>query len=147
MRNKNKRLAQYATELRRNMTDAEYALWYHLRNKLFCGIRFNRQVIIGHYIVDFCSRKLKLVIELDGIQHVEQEQYDLERTKFLTAQGYKVIRFWNDEVLKNIDNVLEAIYVEIEHLSPLSLRQLPPEMGGAKIRSYKINNDNLPSAY
>ncbi|MCK8828722.1 endonuclease domain-containing protein [Haemophilus influenzae] len=98
MRNKNKRLAQYATELRRNMTDAEYALWYHLRNKLFCGIRFNRQVIIGHYIVDFCSRKLKLVIELDGIQHVEQEQYDLERTKFLTAQGYKVIRFWNDEV-------------------------------------------------
>jgi len=118
MRNKNKRLAQYATELRRNMTDAEYALWYHLRNKLFCGIRFNRQVIIGHYIVDFCSRKLKLVIELDGIQHVEQEQYDLERTKFLTAQGYKVIRFWNDEVLKNIDNVLEAIYVEIEHLSP-----------------------------
>ncbi|HHF3831298.1 TPA: DUF559 domain-containing protein, partial [Haemophilus influenzae] len=118
MRNKNKRLAQYATELRHNMTDAEYALWYHLRNKLFCGIRFNRQVIIGHYIVDFCSRKLKLVIELDGIQHVEQEQYDLERTKFLTAQGYKVIRFWNDEVLKNIDNVLEAIYVEIEHLSP-----------------------------
>ncbi|EFA28410.1 conserved hypothetical protein, partial [Haemophilus influenzae HK1212] len=68
----------------------------------------------------------KLVIELDGIQHVEQEQYDLERTKFLTAQGYKVIRFWNDEVLKNIDNVLEAIYVEIEHLSPLSLRQLSP---------------------
>ena len=50
--------------------------------------------------MDFCSRKLKLVIELDGIQHVEQEQYDLERTKFLTAQGYKVIRFWNDEVLK-----------------------------------------------
>ena len=126
MRNKNKRLAQYATELRHNMTDAEYALWYHLRNKLFCGIRFNRQGIIDHYIVDFCSRKLKLVIELDGIQHVEQEQYDLERTKFLTAQGYKVIRFWNDEVLKNIDNVLEAIYVEIEHLSPLSLRQLPP---------------------
>ena len=126
MRNKNKRLAQYATELRHNMTDAEYALWYHLRNKLFCGIRFNRQVIIGHYIVDFCSRKLKLVIELDGIQHVEQEQYDLERTKFLTAQGYKVIRFWNDEVLKDIDNVLEAIYVEIEHLFPLSLRQLPP---------------------
>ena len=126
MRNKNKRLAQYATELRHNMTDAEYALWYHLRNKLFCGIRFNRQVIIGHYIVDFCSRKLKLVIELDGIQHVEQEQYDLERTKFLTAQGYKVIRFWNDEVLKDIDNVHKAIYVEIEHLSPLSLRQLPP---------------------
>ncbi|OOF41851.1 hypothetical protein BKK49_04270 [Rodentibacter rarus] len=126
MRNPNKQLVQYATELRRNMTDAEYALWYHLRNKNFCGIRFNRQVLIGNYIVDFCCRKLKLTIELDGIQHIEQARYDLERTKYLNSQGYKVIRFWNDEVLTKIDNVLEEIYIEIEQLSPLSLRQLPP---------------------
>ncbi|OOF41864.1 hypothetical protein BKK49_04265 [Rodentibacter rarus] len=108
------------------MTDAEYALWYHLRNKNFCGIRFNRQVLIGNYIVDFCCRKLKLTIELDGIQHIEQARYDLERTKYLNSQGYKVIRFWNDEVLTKIDNVLEEIYIEIEQLSPLSLRQFPP---------------------
>jgi uncharacterized protein HI_1162 len=102
--------------MRFNMTDAEYALWYHLRNREFFNIRFNRQVVIGNYIVDFCCRRLKLIIELDGEQHAEQGLYDEKRTNYLASEGYRVIRFWNDEVLRNIDGVLEAIYEEIHNI-------------------------------
>ena len=112
----NRRLNVYASQMRFNMTDAEYALWYHLRNREFCNIRFNCQVVIGNYIVDFCCRRLKLIIELDGEQHAEQGLYDEKRTNYLASEGYRVIRFWNDEVLRNIDGVLEAIYEEIHNI-------------------------------
>ncbi len=98
-----------AKELRHEPTPAEAKLWSQLRGNRLNGISFRRQHAIGPYITDFCSPKIKLVIELDGSQHLEQEQYDTERTTFLESQGYKVIRFWNNDVLNNMDSVLTFI--------------------------------------
>ena len=97
-----------AVELRKELTPAERKLWSHLRNDQL-GVSFRRQHAIDNYIADFCSPKAKLIIELDGSQHLEQEEYDEERTKYLETQGYKVIRFWNNEVLKDIEGVILAI--------------------------------------
>lgn len=97
-----------AVELRKEMTPAEHKLWAHLRNDQL-GVNFRRQHAVGNYITDFCSPKAKLIIELDGSQHLEQEEYDEERTKNLESQGYKVIRFWNNDVLKDIEGVTLAI--------------------------------------
>ncbi|MGR6980206.1 endonuclease domain-containing protein [Testudinibacter sp. P27/CKL/0425] len=124
--NENARLRQYAKQLRANPTDAEQNLWYHLRNRRLGGIKFLRQKIIGGYIVDFLSFDIQLIIELDGSQHNEdkQKQYDEERTHYLETQGFRVIRFWNDEILREMESVLEIIWSFIEP-SP-SLRQPPP---------------------
>ena len=103
-----------AKELRHNQTEAEAKLWSCLRNHQVDGIGFRRQHAIGNYIVDFCAPRRKLIIELDGGQHLEQEEYDLERTKFLELQGYKVIRFWNNDVLKNIDGIISEIQLTLE---------------------------------
>ena len=103
-------LRHYSNQLRSNMTDAEINLWYQLRNRRFCGIKFLRQKIIEGYIVDFVSLEIKLIIELDGSQHSEQHQYDEIRTQKLEMKGFKVIRFWNDEVLKNMNMVLDVIW-------------------------------------
>jgi very-short-patch-repair endonuclease len=70
---------------------------------------FRNQHAIGNYIVDFCALRRKLIIELDGSQHLEQEEYDTERTEFLKSKGYKVLRFWNNEVMNDIDSVLTVI--------------------------------------
>ena len=105
-----KKLRHYSSLLRSNMTDAEMNLWYHLRNRRFCGIKFLRQKIISGYIVDFISLEIKLIIELDGSQHVEQQHYDEMRTNQLEMNGFKVIRFWNEDVLKNMEMVLEVIW-------------------------------------
>lgn len=78
------------------------------------GVNFRRQHAIGKTIPNFCSPKAKLIIELDGSQHLEQEEYDLERTKYLESQGYKVIRFWNDDVMNNIEGVILAIMLALE---------------------------------
>jgi very-short-patch-repair endonuclease len=72
-------------------------------------VNFRRQLAIGNYIPDFVSIKKKLAIELDGSQHLEQEEYDIERTKYLESQGYKVIRFWNNQVMNDIEGVFRAI--------------------------------------
>jgi len=98
-----------ARALRKKQTDAEKLLWKHLRNRQFHGYKFRRQVPIGRYIVDFACISLKLVIELDGSQHMSNTEYDDKRTQFLTTQGYKVVRFWNNELLEQTDSVLEAI--------------------------------------
>ena len=98
-----------AKQLRRNQTEAEAKLWSHLRNHQLKDIGFRRQHAIGPYIVDFCAPRKKLIIELDGGQHLEQEEYDRERTSFLASKGYQVLRFWNNEVMKDIDGVLRAI--------------------------------------
>ena len=98
-----------AGELRKEPTPAEQKLWAYLRGNKLKGASFRRQHAIGNYIVDFCSIKSKLIIELDGSQHLEQEEYDLERSAFLESQGYKVIRFWNNDVMNEIDNVIRAI--------------------------------------
>jgi len=78
------------------------------------AVRFRRQHAIGTYITDFCAPRKKIIIELDGSQHLEQEEYDEERTKYLEAQGYKVIRFWNNQVMNDIDGVIKEIVFALE---------------------------------
>jgi very-short-patch-repair endonuclease len=102
-----------AGELRQNQTEAEAKLWSHLRGHRMAGVQFRRQHAIGNYIIDFCSPRRKLIIELDGSQHLDQAQYDLERTKYLQSLGYRVLRFWNNDVLNNTEAVLQAIWEEI----------------------------------
>ena len=98
-----------AGELRKELTPAERKLWAYLRGDKLNGVNFRRQHAVGNYIVDFVSIKKKLVIELDGSQHVEQAQYDMERTRYLESQGYKVVRFWNKQVEHEIDGVMRVI--------------------------------------
>ncbi len=107
------KIMHQAGELRKESTPAERKLWAYLRGDKL-GVNFRRQHAIGKYIPDFCSPKAKLVIELDGSQHLEQEEYDLERTMYLELQGYKVIRFWNNDVMNNIEGVILAIMLALE---------------------------------
>jgi very-short-patch-repair endonuclease len=102
-----------AGRLRREPTPAEAKLWSRIRNAQL-GVTFRRQHAIGNYILDFCSPKAKLIIELDGSQHLEQQEYDEERSKYLTSLGYKVIRFWNHEIMDNMDGVLLTIIHTLE---------------------------------
>jgi len=103
---------QRARNLRSNMTDAERALWQRIRRRQVEGRKFRRQFPLGNYIVDFICLEAGLVIEVDGGQHLERA-YDVRRTAWLEAQGFKVIRFWNNEVLKEMNAVLEAIRMEL----------------------------------
>jgi very-short-patch-repair endonuclease len=99
-----------ARAMRAEPTVAERKLWWHLRHRLALPTsHFRRQVHLGRYIVDFASHSLKIVIEIDGGQHATQHKQDAMRTKFLESEGYRVLRFWNNEVLGNIDGVLEVI--------------------------------------
>ena len=98
-----------AGELRRELTPAELKLWAYLRGNKLNGVNFRRQHAIGDFIIDFISIKKKLAIELDGSQHLEQEEYDIERTKYLKSQGYKIVRFWNNQVMNDIEGVIRAI--------------------------------------
>ena len=98
-----------AGELRKNLTPAERKLWRYLRAHRLGGVGFRRQHAIGNYITDFCAPSKMLIIELDGSQHLEQEEYDAERTAFLESKGYRVLRFYNNDVVKNIERVLEVI--------------------------------------
>lgn len=97
------------------MTPAEYRLWYFLRAKRFYNLKFRRQHPIGGYITDFCCLEKMIIAEVDGGHHAEDEQreYDQERTMYLEAQGYKVVRFWNNDIFSSIDGVLERLYFEI----------------------------------
>lgn len=96
-------------ELRRNATEAERKLWQSISARKLAGVRFNRQFPVGQFICDFVSREHRLVIEIDGGQHALARSYDDRRTRFLEAQGYTVIRFWNNEVMDNLDGVLMRI--------------------------------------
>ena len=120
-------IRQKAKQLRRNSTDAGKYLWAKIRNRQLESWKFRRQLPVGYYIVDFACSELRLIIEIDGGQHAEQVLYDLRRTRFLQAKGYQVIRFWNNEVLENIEGVLEALTLtlsqrERELSNPLSPR-------------------------
>ena len=112
-----------ARGLRQAMTDAERKLWHHLRNRHLSSHKFRRQHEIDHYIVDFACTDAMLVVELDGGQHAEQQEYDERRTTHLEAKGYRVLRFWNNDVLLNIESVLEVIVGSLAspapHPSPL----------------------------
>ena len=92
-------------------TDAEAKMWYHLRAKRLCGVKFKRQVPMGAYIVDFVAKEMNLIIEIDGGQH--NEETDIECTRYLEKQGFKVLRFWNNDVLMNIEAVLESIRLSL----------------------------------
>lgn len=100
-----------ARELRNNMTKQEQVLWSILRNRSFYGYRFLRQYPIGNYIVDFVCRSEKIIIEIDGGQHNELEtiEYDKKRTEFLESKGYRVIRFWNNDIDKNLLGVYRIL--------------------------------------
>ena len=98
-----------ARDLRRNLTDAERALWRHLRQRQIAGLKFRRQHPIDHYILDFVCLEARLVIELDGGQHADRQGEEQERTAWLKARGYRVLRFWNTQVLGNPEGVLELI--------------------------------------
>ncbi len=102
-------LLKYAKQSRREMTEAETRMWLQLRAKRFQGIKFRKQKVIGNYIVDFASRDPMLVIEIDGDSHDQQQAYDTERTRYLEQQGYRVVRFNNSEVMKNLEGVLERL--------------------------------------
>lgn len=106
-----KRLTPLARNLRKQSTDAENRLWYHLRGRRLEGAKFLRQVPIGPHIADFACRDAHLAIELDGGQHSPES--DAPRTEVIEAFGYRILRFWNNDVLTNTHGVLEAIRQEI----------------------------------
>jgi very-short-patch-repair endonuclease len=99
----------FARSLRRKPTEAENRLWYYLRDRRFQGAKFRRQVPIGEYVVDFLCVSASLVVEADGGQHSERAEYDEARTKYLEARGYRVLRFWNNDVMGNLEGVMQAI--------------------------------------
>jgi very-short-patch-repair endonuclease len=115
-------LKQRARILRLNQTEAEKRLWKHLRNRQLQGFKFYRQYAVAPYIVDFVCRDVGLIVELDGGQHAGSTN-DLARTEYLKAQGYKVVRFWNNDVLRNTEGVLLGIAETLKALTPtLSLK-------------------------
>jgi len=96
------------------MTDAEKVLWRALRDA-FPRLHWRHQVPLGPYVTDFCSHRAKLILEADGGQHATEasKAYDAARTRFLAAEGYRVLRFWNHDILTNIDGVLKAVSLSI----------------------------------
>mgnify|MGYP002277152723 CR=1 FL=1 len=112
------RLTGIARELRANSTDAELLLWKHLRNRQLGGYKFRRQLPVGSAIADFLCIDAMLIVELDGGQHADQFAADSVRTARLEAAGYKVIRFWNDQVLTQTEEVLAEILRNLEGNSP-----------------------------
>jgi very-short-patch-repair endonuclease len=99
-----------ARKLRLEMTDAERKLWWRLRHRQIAGHKFRRQVPIGSFIVDFACMDARLIVEVDGEQHAEEQVlHDERRTRWLESVGYRVIRFWNREVLRETDSVCETI--------------------------------------
>ena len=95
--------------LRRNQTDAEAALWRKLRGRGLDNYKFRRQVPLGSYVADFLCKEAMLIVEIDGGHHSAQVEYDQHRDAFLRAGGYEVVRFWNNEVLTNLNGVLESL--------------------------------------
>ena len=107
-----------ARNLRRNQTHAERTLWFRLRDRRLGGWKFRRQFPIDRFTVDFFCADAHLIIELDGGQHADRSIADAQRTKVLEAMGYLVLRYWNNDVMQNIDGVLEDIQAALERHSP-----------------------------
>jgi very-short-patch-repair endonuclease len=112
MRRKDSPKAERARSLRRSLTTPEFLLWRQIRNRQLDGYKFVRQEPIGPYYADFACRERRLVIEVDGGQHADSIS-DCRRDRYLTASGYRVVRFWNNEVVENIDGVLQALLSEL----------------------------------
>jgi len=142
-----------ASELRQNATPAEHMLWKHLRKTQIEKYKFTRQHPIGPYIVDFCCRSAKLIVELDGGHHATQQDADLKRQRDLENHGYRVVRFWNNEVFENLEGVLFKIVEELErtdpHPNPLPSRERgmehvlsQPNVGGFNSAFHSANHKN-----
>ena len=119
---------RHAKSLRKAMTDAERRLWYLLRAHRLRAFKFKRQAPVGDYVVDFVCFEKRLIVEADGGQHAESDS-DEKRTKWLTKEGFRVLRFWNNEVLSNTNAVLEQIVDALEARNPspgTPLRGAPP---------------------
>uniref|UniRef100_UPI002620CE04 endonuclease domain-containing protein n=1 Tax=Dokdonella sp. TaxID=2291710 RepID=UPI002620CE04 len=112
-----------ARNLRRNSTDAENRLWYYLRDRRLGGFRFRRQVPLGRYVADFVCMRERLIVELDGGQHMDHRADDEERSRYLERAGFRVLRFWNDDVLLRTEAVLESLLAALcsacPHPNPL----------------------------
>ena len=126
MRGKDQRRAERARSLRRVLTPAEFALWTRIRARQLGGFKFVRQEPIPRCYVDFVCRERRLIVELDGGQHADSGK-DQQRDRALCALGYRVIRFWNDDVIENLDGVLQRLLSELEK-SPLT-PALSPQAG------------------
>ncbi|SRR5258706_14604111 len=126
---RDRELIRHAQELRRNMTDCERKLWRRIGDREL-GFKFRRQMPIGNYIADFACPAARIVIELDGGQHGsdEAEALDLIRTSAIERCGFRVIRFWNHEVIKQLDDVVERIWNEL--YAPTPTLALPLRGGG-----------------
>ena len=100
----------YARELRNNATEAEQRLWRYLQRRQLGGFKFRRQRPVGPYICDFVCLEASMIVELDGSQHVIQAPYDANRDAFLRSNGFRVLRFWNGDVLSQTDSIVETIF-------------------------------------
>jgi len=125
-----------AHALRKNPTEVEKLLWYRLRMWQIDGYKFRRQQPIGNYIADFVCFEKRLIVELDGGQHAVQSGYDAERDGWLRAEGFTVLRFWNNDVLKNLNGVTEKIFEALKSSPFLN----PSPQGGRKV----IVGKNIP---
>jgi very-short-patch-repair endonuclease len=115
MRGADSKRTRVARRLRHDATDAEQRLWYRLRARQIEGEKFVRQEPIGRYVVDFVCRELGLIVEVDGGQHATDE-HDAARERWLIDEGYRVLRFWNNDVLANTDGVLETIAAALREM-------------------------------
>ena len=134
-------LKSFARRLRHQQTDAEKKLWCLFRNRQCGGYKFRRQVEIGQYIVDLACLEAKLIIEIDGGQHLEQQKSDCHRSRELEARGFRVLRFWNHEVLKEPDAVPESI---LGALTIPSSPALLPEGEGSEASSVGEKHEDHP---
>jgi len=124
MRNSpNSQITENARGLRKTMTDVERLLWLRLRGEQL-GVKFRRQHPLLSFVLDFVCLDLKLIVELDGSQHADAQSYDDYRTKCLNDAGYLVLRFWNNQVIEELEGVVEEIYRQIE-LRKLALNRNP----------------------
>ena len=121
-----------ARTLRQNMTEVERRLWQILRSHQINGYRFRRQVPIGWYIADFAYHEARLIVEIDGGRHDRSSPRETERSEFLQSEGYRVLRFWNNEVRENLDGLQQRIVDELRHVTPTPTL---PHHGGGFFRS------------
>lgn len=128
-------LKTFSKVLRGQMTDAEQKLWMHLRAGRLAGHKFKRQQPLGSYIADFVCFEARLIVELDGSQHLDSPR-DAVRDAWLLANDFRVLRFWNDQALKETDAVLETILRAVEEKRPSPLA--PPPRGGGNNRSLRF---------
>jgi very-short-patch-repair endonuclease len=144
---KTDRQRQFAQRMRAQPTDAERVLWQRLRHDIaLAGSHFRRQALIGPFIVDFASLKAKIVIELDGGQHNWQQQSDALRQRQIEAAGYRVLRFWNNDVLGNLEGELNEIQSALTPTPDLEseLRSPRTPQGGGEKRQRRLRQPRRP---